>query len=305
MTTRSVTMGAPFGWLMKALDVGRRNPGALFGGFLLLLLVGLVPSAVQWFGEWVAAPLTGAWYAINALSVLVSLAIMPPLLGSAFRLVHACETGAPARAVDVLAGYRDGPFALRMILLAVAYVGIFLVVTGALYALLPAKELIGQMIGVALSAPAGTPPDFTGLDAPPGGLLLWLLGATAMLLVLGNAYMLSFGQAALAGRPVLAALGDGFAGAFRNLLPFLGFAIAVFFVGLVLMLIAGVVILVVIAVVSAISPALALAVALPLYLALMLGIYVVMFGFYYHGWREIFGATGTPFEPSTPDAIAA
>ena len=35
MTARTVSMGAPFSWLMKALDVGRRQPRALFGGFAI------------------------------------------------------------------------------------------------------------------------------------------------------------------------------------------------------------------------------------------------------------------------------
>jgi len=38
-----------------------------------------------------------------------------------------------------------------------------------------------------------------------------------------------------------------------------------------------------------VSPVLAMVVVLPVYLVLMLALYVVMFGFYYHGWREIFG----------------
>jgi hypothetical protein len=164
--------------------------------------------------------------------------------------------------------------------------------------------VIGEMFRQAMAAPPGTPPDFTGLDAPPGGLFLWLLGATALLLVLGNAYMLSFAQAALGGRGAVAAVGDGFAGAFRNLLPFLGFAIAAFIVGLILLMIVAVVIGVVIAVVAAINSTLAIVVAVPLYLVLMLAMYVVMFGFYYHGWREIFGVPVQPVPPSM-DAIAA
>jgi hypothetical protein len=42
------------------------------------------------------------------------------------------------------------------------------------------------------------------------------------------------------------------------------------------------------------SPILALLVMLPVMIALVVGIYAVMFGFYYHAWREIFGASAEP-----------
>jgi hypothetical protein len=294
VTARNVTMGAPFGWLMRALDVGRRNPGALFGGFLLVLVVGLVPSAIQLAGDAVAEPFSAGWTAAYAVSVLVSLLLMPPLVGAAFRLLHACESGAPARATDIFAAYRDRGFALRTVLLALAFMAVYLVALGALYVVLPGKETLVELFQRVAATPPGGQPDLSGLPAPPGGLLLWLLGTIGLLLLLGNAYMLAFAQVALGGRGIADALRDGFAGAFRNLLPFIGFALAAFFVGMVVLLIAAVVIGVVIALLAAVSPTLAVVVAIPLYLALMLGLYVVAFGFYYHAWREIFSAPGVP-----------
>ena len=69
MSGKIVSMGAPFGWLMKGLDGGRRTPGALFGGFLWLLAVGLVPTAIQLAGDALAAPKSAAWIAAYAVSL--------------------------------------------------------------------------------------------------------------------------------------------------------------------------------------------------------------------------------------------
>ena len=70
--------------------------------------------------------------------------------------------------------------------------------------------------------------------------------------------------------------------------------IAMAFVGFVLLLIAAVVIALVVGLLAMASKLLAVAVAIPLYLVLMLALYVVMFGFYYHGWREIFDLPAPP-----------
>ena len=86
------------------------------------------------------------------------------------------------------------------------------------------------------------------------------------------------------------------------MLPVLGFAIAMAFVGFVLLLIAAVVIALVVGLLAMASKLLAVAVAIPLYLVLMLALYVVMFGFYYHGWREIFDL---PAPAATDDTLAA
>ena len=100
-------LGAPFRWLMKAVDVGRRNPGALFGGFAIVLLVGLVPSLLQYGLQLALADSPQLMMALYLLVLLASIVLMPPLTGGALRLLHACESGQPASATDVLSGYGD------------------------------------------------------------------------------------------------------------------------------------------------------------------------------------------------------
>lgn len=301
MTSRTVSMGAPFRWLMKAVDVGRRNPRALFGGFALLLVVGLIPSVVQMVAQSLLAESPQLVLAVYLVVILASLVIMPPLTGSAFRLLHACETGQPAAATDIFDGYRDGGFALRMILTALLVTLAYLVLFGLLYVVMPGKEFMIELFSRSMATPPGGQPDMSGMPPFPPSFLLWMLGAFAVMLVLTHAYLLAFGQAALAGQGPVDSVLAGFKATLRNVLPFLGFTLVAMVVGFVLVLILAIVVGLFAAVLMAVSPVLAGVVLLPVYLGLMLVMYVVMFGFYYHGWREIFDEPTV--EPA--DAFAA
>lgn len=294
-------MGAPFRWLMKAVDVGRRNPRALFGGFALLMLVALIPSVVQMVAQSLLAESPQLVLAVYLVTILASLVIMPPLTGSAFRLLHACETGQPAAASDIFDGYRDGGFALRMVLTAVLVTLAYLVLAGLLYVVMPGKEFMIELFSRSMATPPGGQPDMSGMPPFPPSFLLWMLGAFAVLLVLTHAYLLAFGQAALAGQGPADSVLAGFKATLRNVLPFLGFTLVAMVVGFVLVLILAIVVGLFAAVLMAVSPVLAGVVLLPVYLGLMLVMYVVMFGFYYHGWREIFDEPTV--EPA--DAFAA
>lgn len=301
MTARTVSMGAPFRWLMKAVDVGRRNPRALFGGFALLMLVGLVPSAIQFGLQMLLADSPQLMMAIYLLVLLASVVLMPPLTGGALRLLHACETGQPASATDVFAGYGDRAFAVRMILTALLLILVYVVVFGLLFAVMPGKEFMVELFARSLATPPGGQPDMTNMPAFPPSFLLWMLGASAVLMVLTHAYLLAFTHAALGGHGAPGAVAQGFMATFKNLLPFIGFSLVVMVVGFVAMLVLALVVGLLAGVLMLASPVLAGMVLLPIYLGLMLVMYVVMFGFYYHGWREIFG------EPAADpmDAIAA
>lgn len=289
MTARSVSMGAPFRWLMKALDVGRRQPGALFGGFALLLLVALVPSVLQLAGQRLFAAAPAALLTVYAVSVVLSLVLVPPLLGSAFRLLHACESGQPASATDIFHGYRDLGFGLRMLLTMLLAAAVYVLLFGLLFVALPGKEFFAELIVRAAATPPGGQPDMSGMPPFPPGFLLWLLGAMLGVLVLTNAYMLAFARAALNRQGPVAALLDGLRATLKNLLPFLLIAIVVAIVGFIALMIFALVVGLVFGLLAAVSLGLALVVAVPIYLALMLVLYVVMFGYYYNAWHDLFG----------------
>jgi len=286
-------MGAPFRWLMKAVDVGRRNPRALFGGFALLLVVGLVPSVVQLVSQFALADAPVLMWSVYGLSVLASLVLLPPVMGAAIRLLHRCETGQPAAASDLFDGYRDTAFAVRMVLTALLMMAIYLAVFVALYLLLPGKEFFVEAMMRSMAAPPGGQPDMTGMpELDPSVLpmmLLWVLGMMAAIFAMTHAYMLAFTHAALGGYGPAAAVSAGFKAMLKNVFPLLGFTLAVMVVGFLLTLILVLVIAVLATVLALVHPVLAGVVIVPVYLLVALATYVVMFGFYYHGWREIFG----------------
>jgi MFS family permease len=294
-------MAAPFRWLMKSLDVGRKNPKALFLGFFLMLLVGLVPGVMQIFGQAVFPPTSGALMAIYGLSFLLSMVLLPPLVGAAFNLLHACERGQPAAATDIFDGYRDLSFAIRMWLTMLLVMLMYVVALGLLFALLPGKEFFVELMMRAAATPPGGQPDMAGMPAFPPSFLLWLLGAMFVVLVLANVYMLAYARAALNQAGPVQALLDGFAGTLRNLLPFILVAIVVTIVGFVLLLLLALVAGVAIGLLMAISPVLAAVVGVPVYIGLMLMLYVVAFGYFYHAWQDIFGEPAVAPE----DSIAA
>ena len=289
MTARSVSMAAPFRWFMKSLDAGRRQPRALFGGFALLLAVGMVPSLLQMVAQSLLPSSPGALMVVYGAVLGLSLVLLPPLSGAAFRLLHDCEAGRPAAATDLFNGYRDREFAVRMVLTSLLMMLGYLVVLALLFTVVPGKEFFAEFVQRAAATPPGGQPDLAGLPPLPPSFLLWLLAAAAMLVVLGNAYMLAFAHAAMAGQGPVGAVAGGFAATLRNLLPLVGFFLVACVVGFVLLLILAVVLGLVAGLLGMVSPVLAMLVVLPVYLALMLVLYVLMFGFYYHGWREIFG----------------
>ncbi len=288
MSIRTVSIGAPFGWLMKAVDVGRKNPRALFGGFALLLLVGLVPGVIQMAGQAMFPASPGVVMTIYALSLLLSLVLGPPMVGSAFVLMHACERGQPAGATDIFDGFRDRSFAVRMWLTALLMLVIYLGVFVLLYFVMPGKEFFGELMIRSAGLAPGQQPDLTGMPAFPPSFLLWMLLAGLVVLVLSNAYMLAFARAALNARGALAATLDGFVSTFKNILPFLAIAIVLTVVGTVAIVILALVAGIGLGLLMAISPVLAVIVGVPIYVGLMLLVYAVAFGYYYHAWTASF-----------------
>lgn len=287
--TTPITPASPFRWFMKSLDTGRRNPQAVFGGFLLLLMVAMVPSVVQGVVEYALRPPATTIAVVYGLVMLFSLLVMPPIMGGALRLMHRCEHGQPAKASDVFEGFLDRDLAVRMITTALVCMLVYILLFGLLYLVMPSKGFVIELFSRSMSTPPGAQPDMSGLPAPSPWLLLWLPAALAVLSIGMHGYMLAYVVAALGNRGGTDATFLGFAALGRHLLAFAVFTAATVVVGGVLLLILALVVGLVIGLLAVLSPALAVVVAVPVYLGLMLVLYVVMFGFYYHAWRDIFG----------------
>jgi len=304
MTARTVSIGTPFRWLMKAVDVGRRNPRALFGGFAILLLVSLVPTAVQMSLQTLLADSPVLMWSLYGLVMLAGMVAMPPLTGAGIRLLHACETGQPASALDVFDGYRDGAFAVRMVLTTLLLMALYLLIMGLLFALMPAKEMIIEVFSRSMAAPPGGQPDLSGLDFDPASLpwlFLWVVGAMALIFTAVHVQLLATTHAALSGQGPVDSLLSGIAATLKNVVPLTAFTLAMLVIAFVVMFVLALVLGLLAVVLAMVSPVLAGVVLLPMYLGAILLMMVVLYGFYYHAWREIFGETAA--DPL--DAIAA
>jgi hypothetical protein len=299
MTTRALGAGAGIEWLKQALNLGRNNPRAIFGGAALLLVtlfagaIGLSLVLVLVSSALNADPTTSL-----AVSLVVGMGIvvlMAAMMVGYLRLVHAVEQGRPASAGSVFAGFGDMAASGRAI-------GFMLLLTLAQYALVIAlvsvfaPEFGAWYIDNLKTTMGGQPAE--PMTSLPGGFGT----AFALMMAIGlfsyAVQAIGLGQIANARAGVGAALADGVAGAAKNLLPLLVF--------LLLMLLAGIVLMLAVALLAAIVGVLAklvwtwllVLVGVPLYFAFLLAMMVVMFGVMYFVWRDICGDAPAPEAPA-------
>ena len=286
MATRAMGPLAGIGWLKNAINLGRGNPKAVFGGAAILLGSALLPTALTLPLQMGLDPGIAGLVAIMAVSLLASL-LMVPLMGGYLRLIDAAENGRPARAGDVFCAYRPGGGALRLIGFALAMLVVYLVAVAAIIAVAGTGILSWYLQAITASQQGGADP--AALQPLPEGLGLAVALGSVLWLFMSGMYAIGFCQVSLGRRGALAALGDGVVGSLKNLLPLLVMALA----ALVAMLVLGIVLVLMamlLGLLAKLGGAWLLAViAIPLYLAFLLGLYVVLFGVIYHLWRDVCG----------------
>ena len=299
MTTRAVGPAKGWDWLMRAVNLGSQNAKALFGAAALLMLIALVPTALQMlFVRGSAAPnpaVVGGWVVF---AILYSMLAMPPATAGFLRVIHAVETGAPTRAAAIFEGYRNG--AGRMIALSVILMLLAILVLGGLLALFGGHFLQGlEEFVVAAQSAAASASGKPQLPPLPDGLGT-LLGLLVIFgLFFNGVYALSFGQAALGSSGIGESIRDGIVGTFKNLLPLLVLLVVVVVAGLVAMIAAGLVMGLLAVIGGLVHPAFAMLLIVPAYLALLVTTYVIAFGVMYFMWRDICGdATLAPASPA-------
>lgn len=287
MTTRAVGPGSGWRWLVQAVNLGRSNAKAIFGAVALLAVIALVPSAIQMVMQYGLKLGPESVMVVIGLTSLLSILVYPLLIGGLLRVIHAAETGQPTHATAIFDTFRSGGGGGRLIgfglLMALVYIGVFLAVV-----MLFGKDFMRWYWDLVTSTQAmqgGTPP---ALALPEGFGAVMGLG-TLFGLFLGGVYAVGFGQVALGGRGVGGSLGDGFAGALKNVLPILVLAVIAIVAFFAVALAAGIVAAILMLVGSLVHKALGIALVLPVYFALILVMYVVMFGVMYFMWRDICG----------------
>ncbi|WP_342316451.1 hypothetical protein [Lysobacter sp. FW306-1B-D06B] len=301
MTTHATGPLSGLSWLKRGINLGRHNARAVFGAAAIMMFVALLPSIVQLTVLSVLKPDANGAMVVAAISTVLSIVILSPVIGGYLRLIDATEHGRPAVAADVFAPFRQGGDAGRLIgfglLMTLSYVVIAMVLIG-----LFGDGLFDWYVKVLnLQQAAGGKVDPAQMpDMPEGtGGLLGL--GSILFLFLSGVYAIGFGQVALGRRPIAGAMADGVVGTAKNLLPILLLAIVVVLasipIGMVLLLVLGVIALIG----NLIHPALTMALVLPLYLAMMVVLYVVMFGVMYYLWRDICGQeTSQDSGPAAP-----
>lgn len=303
MSPITVGMSAPFRWLRKSLDVGRRNPKALFGAIAFVILVIVAMTMVQMVMQTAAqASMTGLMV-VMAVMTLVNWVVLPPVMGGLFRVVDATDRGVPVSASDVFNGYGKGHGGKRLILTSLAYSLAYLAMI-ALLMLTPIGQFFREYFTIALATPMGGEPDVAALTAlfanTSPAIFLWLPVLGIVIATWMHAYMLALATAALRDVDVPTAVVAGLLAALRNFLPLLGFLLVFMIAGFFALLLLGLVLGLLLGLLAMASPILVLLVMFPLMLLVLVGVYALMFGFYYHGWREIFGLADDDSAPTSP-----
>lgn len=227
-------------------------------------------------------------------SALLSLLIVP-LNAGYLQVVDAAERGLPTRALDIFKPYRHGEaprligYGLVMFVVYLALLGIIIVAMGS--------GIVSWYVQVLAAQTSHQPPP----GMPHGFGVAMALFMVLALFMMGF-YAISLGQVALKRRNVFGAIGDGFVGALRNLLPLFVFALSAAIAGIAAMIAIVMLALLFVLLGKLAGAWLVLVLVVPLYFAMMLVTITAMFGVMHSLWNDVCGDdTG----PDMPPALAA
>jgi hypothetical protein len=286
MTTRSRGPAAGFGWLTRGISVPFKHPKPLFAGAAILMLLCLLPSLItfpmQLHAVSAGTPLSPAFFGwIAVISTLLGL-LLVPLYAGYLQVVDAAERGLPARAREIFRPYRNGEavrligYGLALLVIYAAVVGIAVVATGGGIATWYMQSLTAQ----ASHLPPPALPHYFGL-----AITLFMVFGLFMM----GFYAISLGQISLNHRNVFGAIGDGFIGALKNVLPLLVFALISILAWIAVAIVIAIVVVLLVFIGKLVGTWLVFVLIIPLYIALILAIFGVMFGVMYQLWRDVCG----------------
>lgn len=296
MNIRKIDSNAVIACFTRAVDLGGRNPKAVFGASLLALALvfalGMVVVVVAGIGAVAAgyqpqSSSPAAAIAIGGPVMLFFMVLMPVLGGGMMHVVHESESGRPVSALGVFAGFRGGRLLPLAGLVVLPIAGLALTMLN--YRVFGGPSYFTEYMAMMEAAMQGVPPVPPEARSPA---LMFLVGMA--LTALQNLLQLVTVPAVQLGRrSTLGAIADGLAMVRHNpgpslLLLVLGFA-AMLAVALVMVVVA-----VVLGVVASLLPLLGVPLALLVMLAFAAVGVVVYTGVAYFAWRSQFA----PDEPS-------
>jgi len=292
MTARTVGMGAPFRWLMKSLDVGRKNPKAYFGAIALFMVAVMLVSGVQALAKAMLMDSFAALMAVYAVTSLAALIVMPLMSGGIYRMLEASDRGLPTKATDVFSAFGRPEDARRLVLVSLVYSALYLLVIALVYQTAVGKFLV-EYFTIAMAMQPGSEPDVQAITElfgrAPEGLVWSMLVLSMAALLWSNAYMFALTVAALRDDGVLASAGAGAMAVLKNVLPLLAFIFVLGIVGFIAMFLVMLVVMLLAVALAMVSPILATLLMIPLLVLMLVVMYALMFAFFFHGWRDIFG----------------
>lgn len=290
MTIRALGPMAGIGWLTRAINAGRSGPGAVFGGAALMLVVVMAAAIAAGVLQVVIGVATGQSMTGMVIGMViitaVVLAVMAMMMVGFLRLLDKVERGIPASAVDVFAGFGDFPTSLRTVGFMVMLTILQYIILGAILAIFARGFFAWYMELMQASMSGGDPTLLTQL---PSGMGIGSLAMAVIGIVFYGVQAIGLGQVVLGGRSAFAALGDGFVGAFKNLLPLLVFVLASIGAMIVLSIAVFIIAMVIGLLAKFVGVWLGVLLAIPLYFGGLLAMFVVMVGVMYHLWRDVCG----------------
>ena len=312
MSASSVGVGAMFAWIPATFRMVSRHFGAMALATTLTFLLGILmalPLLLVMFnslsglgspGVPVApADLRMFWIAY-ALTIVVGMVLMPPMLAGWFRLCRAADQGALPSGLVVLEPYRDGATWARLLLYSLLGMLMYLLAFGLIFLAFRGVFMeIATMQAAQLAG--GTPP-------PPsvamiGKILLMYAVLLPTMMLLQFVYMVGLAEVSLRPTPALQAFLGSLQAVGRNALKLLLFVFCLY-LGFGAVLTVVVLLLVLLGVVLAlVSPVLMGIVMALFYVLLLLVLYPLMFSGNYHAWRDLLGGGAAP--PPVPEHFAA
>ena len=293
MTIRKLPASQGLAWVRNSLDLGARNPKAVFGAALLLmavfylLAIGLVIVGDALAGA--TGDAGGAFLAIFMPLTMGMMVLLPILLGGLMHVIREVEAGRPARAVDLFAPLRSARFkslvGLGLVQVAFALVGIGMMV--AIAGVDYWKDYMAFMASVANGAsPAALPQPRNAF-----ALFVWQLvyNYFSYAIMLFAVPLVLF-----SGKDVLGAVREAAQAATRNVAPNVVAAL-VFVAGTV---VAAIVVILVAGLLSLLGgllhPVIGAALGFMALLAFSAALLVLLAGGAFIAWRDTFDAPDAP-----------
>ena len=301
MDIRALPVGQGLAWFKQAIDLGGRNPRAVFGAAMLLILalyaaamlLAVVLAAMVGAGSATAGK-TPDLRLVMMVAIPLTLLVMflvPILLGGLMHVIREAEAGRPVRARDVFAPLRSAN-GRRLAMLGLVQVGLT-VIGGLLMVGIAGSDYWRDYLQAMQQAMSGSQPT---MPQPANGGLLFLLQMvfnyfSYALMLFSIPLMLFSGNS----------LGEALRNSLRASVRNVGANVlaGVLFIGA--MVIGAVVLALVAALLAMLGSAIHAAVGTALSLLVMLGfaslVLVLVVGASYLAWRDTFGDSALPPAP--------